>query len=180
MTHTLQSGTYTFTSSSNPQLDVKVELRSSSKIDIFVYVNAELSRPAITLFISLLSNSAIVNDLYGAMPGTKWHRKGLGALAVNTAIQFLKAIYPPTTTVGGHVFDAKDYELPEQDRPKRQEDRKAFWRTFGFGISQPDLRGDEFLCGTVSELRVATIGSALGVHPRAFDISKMQFFPIGV
>ncbi|NRF71409.1 hypothetical protein HLB44_30930 [Aquincola sp. S2] len=55
-----------------------------------------------------------------------------------------------------------------------QEGRKAFWRIFGFDVTSPDSRGDEFLRGTVGALRVAGDGLALGEHPRTFDIARMR------
>lgn len=175
----LQSGIYTFGFVAPPRIDLKVKLQHASSLDVFVYVNGDFFHPAVCHFVSLLNTGPNITDLNGTGPGTRWHRMGLGALAVNTAIQFLKAIYPPTATIRGHVFDAKDFELPEDDRPKRQADRKAFWRTFGFNVAPSDARGDEHLCGGVGDLKVVTIGNTLGAHPRSFDISQMRFEAMG-
>ena len=171
----LHNGSYNFTFVGTSRIDVKVILQRGSNLDVLIYIDQANVHPAIRLFLSLCNTSVRVVDLYGNPPGSRWHRSGLGALAVNTAIQFLKQLYPPSVTLYGHVFDSKDFGLAESEQPERQEGRKAFWRTFGFEISSPDTRGDERLQGTIGALHLASTGLALGEHPRVFDISHMQF-----
>ncbi|WP_024929702.1 hypothetical protein [Methylophilus sp. OH31] len=159
----------------HPQIDIKVNLVRESKLDIYIYVDEVFTDAAVRHFLSLGNNTVRIDDIYGAGPGSRWHRKGLGALAVNTAIQFLKTLYAPATTLHGHVYDAKDLNFPENERPKLQADRKAFWRTFGYEITAPNAQGDEYLCGTVGNLIAMDKGKVLGIHPRVLNIAQMHF-----
>lgn len=170
-----QSGTYTYVFLGDEQVDITVALDQGYKLDVNIFVGRSYSYPVVRHLLGLGNSCVRVIDIYGAGSNTRWHRQGLGALAVNTAIQFLKDIYPLTATLRGHVYDAKGFDLPEEERLLRQKDRKAFWRVFGYGITTPDSRGNEFLCGTIGDLKVLATGHVLGVHPRLFNIEEMHF-----
>lgn len=173
----LENGTYTHTfDDRNTPITVTAELALNHELSVYVWVGRATipSDAAVQIHLSLGQAYIKVDDLYGAVTGSKWHRQGLGALAVNTAIQFIRAVTPHSAALYGHVCDGKDMQFPEAERPKLRENRKAFWRTFGFRVTSPDARNNEFLCGTVGNLKVQTEGKVLGVHPRIFDIQEMQ------
>ncbi len=173
----LKDGSYSITFPDTPQLDVKVVLVRRSMLEVLAYAYGDFTLPVVKLFLKLdfYRNSVEVVDCYGSGSGNRFHRMGLGALAINVAIQFLKGTCDPAVEFHGHIFDAGDADLPDTERVKRQEDRKAFWRKFGFGITEPDLKGEEHLCGTLGDLHVSDEGKVLGVHPRCFDIAAMSY-----
>ncbi|WP_284620560.1 hypothetical protein [Aquabacterium humicola] len=157
----LRDGTYTTTLSGKSTVSVRVVLKRGWRLDVYLHVGDD-HRPAVTHFVSLGKQRVTVVDIFGNAPGSPWHRAGLSALAVNTAIQFLKVLYPPSTPIRGHIVGARDAQ--------RQEERRAFWRSFGFDITAPDRRSDEHLRGTVESVRLLP-GLVFGEHPRILDIT---------
>lgn len=176
----IANGTYYISFSESPKIDIKIVLKREDKLDVLIYVEDNFDYPAVSHFLDFKVIGIKVVDICGNGPNSVFHHKGLGTLAVNAAIQILKAIYPPETKIFGHVFDSKDFDLPKADQPKRQTERKVFWQKFGFAISLPDSRGDEHLCGSIGELTMQTKGKVLDVHPRHFDISELKQIPEGV
>ena len=172
----LENGTYTYTFPGPPRLAIQLVLERASKLEMHAYVDRAIDgKGDVRLFLSLNTQSVKFTDLFGNGPGTCCHRAGLGTLLVNTAVQALKQLYPLTATVHGYVWESNVGGLPESARRTRQVERKLFWRTFGFGFTAPDHRGGVHLRGTVGKLRDGKSGKVLGVHPRAIDLSHMQF-----
>lgn len=170
-----KDGIYTYQLDGTLTVNIKVTLQRSRNLDVEVYFGGLHTSPIVRHYLSLNNHSVSVVDISGTGPNSKWHRKGLGAITVNTAIQFIKALYPSDAKLGGHVFDASDFKLSTNERIVRQEERKAFWRTFGFKITPPDEIGDEFLCGKIGDLELLNTGLVLDRYPRVIPINEFAF-----
>jgi hypothetical protein len=155
----MQPGEYKYEMQGDKPLAVTASVRIN-RLDVYIDPISRSPLPQIRLFISFTDTNIVVWDLYGNNKGGPLHRQGLGALAVNTAIQFLRVLCPEHATLGGHVYDA-------------QRGRVTFWRRFKFQVTEPNAMGDQHLRGTLGALSYATDGNAMGEHPRIFDISLM-------
>lgn len=151
-------------------LRIKVEVRED-RLDVFIDVVSTRALPQIRLFISYSADSVQFWDLYGNNAGGPLHRQGLGALAVNTALQFLRGRCDADAKLRGHVTDAQDLSR------EAQQARVAFWRAFNFQITDPTPEGDQYLRGTLGNLTFVTTGKALNEHPRIFDVAIMTWVP---
>lgn len=162
----MQSGEYTYEMQGSNPLRIKVSVRAD-RVDVYIDAISRTYWPQIRLFISFTDSRIEVVDLYGNNKGGPLHRQGLGALAVNTAIQFLRTLCPSTSRLAGHVYDQQDTSVEAQNA------RVAFWRAFSFEVTEPNAMGDQHLRGTLGALRYVADGKAMGEHPRMFDISLM-------
>lgn len=165
----MQLGVYRYEMVGAVPLRIRVSLRQD-RLDVFIDAVGRSALPQIRLFVSYSDTSVHVWDLYGNNPGGPLHRKGLGALAVNTAIQFLRQVCPADASLRGHVTDAQDLSA------SAQEARAAFWRAFNFKVTEPTPEGDQYLRGDLGSLQYVS-GKALDEHPRWFDIALMTWSP---
>lgn len=162
----MRPGEYRYEMQGGQYLVVTVSVRTD-RLDVYIDTTERKPSHQIRLFISFTDSTIFIQDLYGNNKGGHLHRQGLGALAVNTAIQCLRTLCPDNAWVRGHVYDAQDTSIEAQNA------RVAFWREFNFEVTDPNAKGDQYIGGTLGALRYVTDGKVMGEHPRMFDISLM-------
>lgn len=163
----VETGTYKWVITERPKpLWIRL-LVTASKIEVFIFMSTNEHSPAVRLFVHR-GNQIKFEDLYGKNgDGEEFRRKGLGALAVNTAIATLSAISSPTAHVYGLLSNPSDEPSLKE---AREEARRCFWESFGMNILDRGAPVEHINC-TVEDLYQSE-GSVLGQHNRKVNLSN--------
>lgn len=133
--------------------DLKIEARFSTAGTSYVRILPMF--PSTNLIVQLtleVGHRIEILDLVGSGYYSGIQGQGYGRLAINTAIECLRLICPPETTVTGHISDMGDPD----DSMARSEcfiRRNNFWESTGFSLNQPHSP-TTYMSAQLSDLRI--------------------------
>lgn len=116
----------------------------------------------------------VVTSLDGNAPGSASHAQGLGTLAMNTLIGYLKANYVPSFLVRG-IVDHPSRTNGSEPSYENQRRRVRFFERFGFTVKDHRNFDDAGrMYATLEELNPSLGTPALGTLPSLPDFSKLR------
>ena len=141
----------------NSRITVAVD---ANEIRTCIYLNRHQSNPDITQLTTFSHYGVNFDDTMGAAPTTAIHRHGYGTLATNLTIQMIRRINNSSQdlNVTGKLSTVDDPMWCNEDKEEALrflENRKLFWRQFGFKITKNEwmprmsckLRDLKLVCG---------------------------------
>lgn len=130
-------GAYVLEKSIHRELPLQIEIRFTlSKLTITAWQDDWGSKPPVVLTLDLLGPLVKLDDLKGNGKGNlKAHRRGIGTLLINIAIQILKGIYRPETCVFGHAY-------PNEHSAPAKEELLRYWGRFNLMPKPGGVFGD--------------------------------------
>jgi hypothetical protein len=171
----LRPGQYSWGALANDRLWVSLIFIPDQKIQVDLWWNTVIGTPAVTLCFGLYAHSVEFGELSGnGFNRPQFHQKGFGTLAVNTAIQALQLICPPTSRIEGLLSNTEEDGLPSDDRNRLAEERCIFWSRFGVALIAQGPLNDIYLCGTVGALATLPSGQVAQQFPRFVSLASFS------
>lgn len=157
---------------------VRLLFTPGSRIEVGVWWNRAGGSADVQLVFGLYGDSVELGMLNGnGFDTPRFHRMGFGTLLVNTAIQALKAICPPSMLVHGVLSNTAEAGLPPERRLALEGNRRAFWLRFGLGVvalGNPPL---DYLRGNVGGMHPVASGTVAGEFPRYVPLAAFSQAP---
>jgi hypothetical protein len=167
----IRPGTLHWSAGGRDRLALRFCFRPQEKIELGLWWNSEAKQPDVRLICGLSADRIEFGSLLGnGFDQPALQGRGFGTLAVNLAIEALQALFPAHLRTEGLLSHVAEDRLPAQERERLEDNRRAFWRRFGFRIQRDAPTEPEYISARVGELMRIDRGMVGGRFARSLSL----------
>jgi hypothetical protein len=170
-----RAGRWAWAAQQRDRLALDLRVVPGNRIEVGLWWNREGGRPDVQLIFGLYRHAVELGSLRGnGFDAPAFHHAGFGTLLVNTAVQALQRHCEPPLRVEGVLSNTDELSLPEAQRLRLEEGRRAFWRRFGLQIVARGTPPLDYLSGRIADLRTVTHGQVAGQFERCVPLAQFE------
>jgi hypothetical protein len=171
----LAPGSWTWRGQARDRVRVRLQYAPDSRIEVGIWWNRDDGHADIQLIFGIYPGCVELGCLQGNgfnAPG--FHQVGFGTMAVNVAVQALRAVCSPEIPVTGVLSNTDEIGLAADECLRLEANRRAFWRRFGLDVVRYGDPQYDYLRGHVGDLHTVDHGQVAGQFTRCVPLAQFR------